>query len=545
MCEEGETFAMLNYDGMSCDSDEFYWLSSIESADDCQTAVLAANAFLTSARGYSGQTDGYTGAGSVTELSGDSTQPEGCSTTSYRDVSYYGYYDQQYNTGPCNTFAYACATDLGTCDNYCTDKIIMYCRCTIPSPAPTQIPSPAPTPVPSTPPSAAPTTLPTPAPTSLPTALPSAAPSQLPTVGPVAQPSPAPTPLPTSNPTTPAPTPLPTSLPTAVRVLVNGVVIAENASVESTFRVCEELAASHCALEINEGGHFVNSPISISAGMSVTLRPQKSDGGKILLNGSSTGTFPLFTVNAGAALAVKQVVIENFGATAIIAEAGADVQLEDVSIAHSSAIRSSSRRLTDASAFDPDACGGALRLVDGATANLSRSELRSNRARHGGALCLLNQSKVVIDRCTLVEENQAIDGGGAIYVSDSSVEVHGAQITHNYALYDGGGLALDGAANASLIGVLVANNSAGGDGGAVSVTGASIVTLSSVNMSDNTAAGERRCHQRDLDVDGAHHDCHECHEQRVVGTGIRDNGRLRRHRRVHLVAQLSQRLRQQ
>ena len=187
---------------------------------------------------------------------------------------------------------------------------------------------------------------------------------------------------------------------------------------------------------------------------------------------------------------MKQVVIENFGATAIIAEAGADVQLEDVSIAHSSAIRSSSRRLTDASAFDPDACGGALRLVDGATANLSRSELRSNRARHGGALCLLNQSKVVIDRCTLVEENQAIDGGGAIYVSDSSVEVRGAQITHNYALYDGGGLALDGAANASLIGVLVANNSAGGDGGAVSVTGASIVTLSSVNMSDNTAAGD-------------------------------------------------------
>ena len=50
MCEEGETFAMLNYDGMSCDSDEFYWLSSIESADDCQTAVLAANAFLTSAQ---------------------------------------------------------------------------------------------------------------------------------------------------------------------------------------------------------------------------------------------------------------------------------------------------------------------------------------------------------------------------------------------------------------------------------------------------------------------------------------------------------------
>ena len=160
-------------------------------------------------------------------------------------------------------------------------------------------------------------------------------------------------------------------------MLVNGVVIAENASVESTFRVCEELAAAHCTLELNEGGHVVNSPIAIGAGKTVTLRPQKADGRKILLNGSSTGTFPLFTVNTGAVLDVKQVVIENFGATAIIAEAGADVQLGDVSITHGSAIRSSSRRL--AAGIDPDTCGGALRLVDGATASLSRSELPKPR----------------------------------------------------------------------------------------------------------------------------------------------------------------------
>ena len=63
---------------------------------------------------------------------------------------------------------------------------------------------------------------------------------------------------------------------------------------------------------------------------------------------------------------------------AMLAEAGADVQLEDVSIASSSAIRGSSRRrLAATSGFVADECGGALRLVDGARANLSRSDLRS------------------------------------------------------------------------------------------------------------------------------------------------------------------------
>ena len=123
--------------------------------------------------------------------------------------------------------------------------------------------------------------------------------------------------------------------------------------------------------------------------MTVEIRPAaQSNGDQIILDGQS-GEFPLFYLEGpGAELRVSSVEIKNFARGAIIAEGGAVVTLNDVNLTRNSAMRTVGSRRRALAAADFETCGGAIRLVNGATASLSASVLTENSAERGGAVCV-------------------------------------------------------------------------------------------------------------------------------------------------------------
>ena len=131
--------------------------------------------------------------------------------------------------------------------------------------------------------------------------------------------------------------------------------------------------------------------------------------------------FPLFVVHEGGALIIESVTIENFQSSAIVAEQGSSILLDGVKFAGNAALGRSTRRRQLMSDDVPSDCGGAIRLNGGARANISKSLLSQNTAARGGAICALNGSSVVIDRCTSIESNTATERGGGIFAAGASI----------------------------------------------------------------------------------------------------------------------------
>ena len=128
----------------------------------------------------------------------------------------------------------------------------------------------------------------------------------------------------------PLPTPLPTPNPSATSVTVAWSCRAR--AVEHVPHVRGDRRPAR------ECGRAAGQPISIAAGKKITLRPQRKEA-QDLAQRQRDGHVPAVHRRDGWRALDRVRHDRGFGATAIIAEAGADVQLADVSIASSSTIR--------------------------------------------------------------------------------------------------------------------------------------------------------------------------------------------------------------
>jgi predicted outer membrane repeat protein len=83
---------------------------------------------------------------------------------------------------------------------------------------------------------------------------------------------------------------------------------------------------------------------------------------------------------------------------------------------------------------------GALRVGPGATVTVTRSVLRNNAARAGGAVLVDTGGALTMRQCVL-RENSATDQGGALWLdSTSTVNLFNCTIAYNAAVLGGGGI---------------------------------------------------------------------------------------------------------
>ena len=219
--------------------------------------------------------------------------------------------------------------------------------------------------------------------------------------------------------------------------------------------------------------------------MTVEIRPAaQSNGDQIILDGQS-GEFPLFYLEGpGAELRVSSVEIKNFARGAIIAEGGAVVTLNDVNLTRNSAMRTVGSRRRALAAADFETCGGAIRLVNGATASLSASVLTENSAERGGAVCVLNGSTLTIDSSRFTRNSASAAGGAALVADASALTVRNASAFEDNNSTLGGALAV-GASSSLVLKEFALHANTASDGGALWTNGH--VSLTNGNFSANQA----------------------------------------------------------
>jgi len=108
--------------------------------------------------------------------------------------------------------------------------------------------------------------------------------------------------------------------------------------------------------------------------------------------------------------------------------------------------------------------GGAIRCLDVDDPVIKNCIIISNKAAYDGGGVNCKKSNVIMDNCT-IRDNEAFGyGGGMRFCSDSQPTVINCTITGNSALDDGGGIESCGS-NPYLIGCIFENNESGKDGG--------------------------------------------------------------------------------
>lgn len=128
--------------------------------------------------------------------------------------------------------------------------------------------------------------------------------------------------------------------------------------------------------------------------------------------------------------------------------------------------------------------GGAILLWDGATVNITGSNLSSNKANMGGAIHnAFADSSITIDSSQL-NNNTATQSGGGILNGGGTATLTDDLLSGNHADVSGGGI-YNESSTLILTGVTVAGNSADAGGGVLNYR--ATATLTNVTLSENSA----------------------------------------------------------
>ena len=205
-------------------------------------------------------------------------------------------------------------------------------------------------------------------------------------------------------------------------------------------------------------------------------------------------TFPFLIVHDGGTVRIASCAIHGFKTSAIHAEHGSTVLLEDVELTQNRAEASVSwkrRRLISGDDTYTGGCGGAL-LARGANVTITRTWIHDNSAESGGGVCASNRSTIVIQDSVIEQNSATLTHGGGVFLAGSSAAFvrGGSTIAYNTARFGGGiwasgfgtGLAVSGTST-------IKRNVAVQEGGGVAVGRAANFTMSGTSsISSNQAA---------------------------------------------------------
>jgi hypothetical protein len=137
--------------------------------------------------------------------------------------------------------------------------------------------------------------------------------------------------------------------------------------------------------------------------------------------------------------------------------------------------------------------GGAIRLVNNATLNVTDSEITGNSAGDGGGIGGINGNVITITGST-ISGNTADEDGGGVYVNETSgmnpnpsLTIVDSTISGNTAGSDGGGIYIDDDHTVTITDSEISGNTADDAGGGIYVEDDNILTFTNLVLSNNTA----------------------------------------------------------
>jgi hypothetical protein len=145
---------------------------------------------------------------------------------------------------------------------------------------------------------------------------------------------------------------------------------------------------------------------------------------------------------------------------------------------------------------DVPARGGAIRLVNNATLNVTDSEITGNSAGDGGGIGGINGNIITITGSTI--SGNTVDGdGGGVYVNSISgmnpnptLTIVDSNISNNTADNDGGGIFAFNNNTLTITNSEISGNTSDSDGGGVFSEDYNTLTITNSEISGNTASSE-------------------------------------------------------
>lgn len=134
-----------------------------------------------------------------------------------------------------------------------------------------------------------------------------------------------------------------------------------------------------------------------------------------------------------------------------------------------------------------DVRGGAIFCNNSSNLLIENCTISNNEANYGGGLGLYN-SDIVVRNSTFSRNKANSDGGGIFCYGDSEPLLEGVTVSHNTCNYDGGGIFCSGSSSPLVSNSLIINNSTlvglDGSGGGIFCWGANISIENSIIRSN-------------------------------------------------------------